>query len=282
MRSTTDRNAFAGWEDMDGIRISKGSVMPMVGFGTWDVRGEEGRKTISRALEVGYRLIDTARMYGNESIVGEAIRESGIPREEIFVTTKIDRPYSGYGTARDAIRDSLERLGTDYIDLYLIHEPYDDSAEIYMALEEAMDSGYVRNIGVSNFSMEKIDEIMVTATRTPAVNQVESNVYYPQLEFKAKLANRGVVMQSWSPFVEGRRDIFNDPVLRRIGASHGKTVAQVALRYLVQNGIPVIPKSSTEEHMRENLDIFDFSLDDSELAEIAGLDTGKSAFGWYD
>lgn len=267
---------------MDGIKISKGNVMPVVGFGTWDLRGQEGKNAISKALEVGYRLIDTARMYGNENIVGEAVRESGIPREEIFITTKIDRPYSGYSTARDAIRDSLASLGTEYIDLYLIHEPYDDSTDIYMALEEAMDAGIVRNIGVSNFSMAKIDEIMITATRTPSVNQVESNVYFPQLSFKAELAKRGIIMQSWSPFVEGKGGIFHNPVLLDIGASHGKSAAQIALRYLVQNGIPVIPKSGSEAHMRENLDILDFSLDGSEMAEIAKLDTGKSAFGWYD
>lgn len=267
---------------MDGIKISKSSVMPMVGFGTWDIRGEEGKRAISKALEVGYRLIDTARMYGNENIVGEAVRESGIPREELFITTKIDRPYTGYRTARDAISDSLDRLGTDYIDLYLIHEPYDDSDDIYMALEEAMDSGIVRNIGVSNFNMENLNDLMVTATRTPSVNQVESNVYFPQLELRAELSRRGIVMQSWAPFVEGRTDIFHDPVLTSIGGSHGKTPAQVALRYLVQNGIPVIPRSSREDHMRENLDILNFQLTGSEMDEIAALDTGRSAFGWYD
>ena len=267
---------------MDHVTLNDGSRMPMIGFGTWNVRGEKGLRTVSEALDVGYRLIDTARMYGNEEIVGKAVRHSGIDRDDIFITTKLDGPCAGYDRARKAIDDSLRRLGTGRIDLLLIHEPYGDSAGMYRAMEEAVRDGKVVSIGVSNFTLARMDSLIPEPGIVPAVDQVESHVYRPQLDLRDELAARGTVMQSWGPFTEGQRDIFSEPVLVRIAEDHGRTSAQVALRYLVQNGIPVIPKSSRRGRMEENLNILDFSLSDAEMASIAELDGGVSLFGWND
>lgn len=267
---------------MGHITLNDGNRMPMVGFGTWNVRGESGLRIIMDALDVGYRLIDTARMYGKEEIVGEALRRSGIRRDEVFITTKLDSPCAGYGKTKDAISDSLRRLGTDRVDLLLIHEPYPDSAGMYRAMEEVVSEGTVGSIGVSNFTIEPIDRLLQNAGIAPAVDQVESHVYRPQLELKDGLSRRGITMQSWGPFTEGARDIFSEPVLVRIAEDHGRTSAQVALRYLVQNGIPVIPKSSKRGRMEENLDILDFSLSDAEMAAVEKLDGGVSMFGWND
>lgn len=266
---------------MDFIRLNDGTRLPMVGFGTWDLRGETGRRAISDALDVGYRLIDTARTYGNEDIVGEAIRGSGIPRDEVLVTTKLCRPCTTREKAAAAIDDSLRKLGLDYVDIVLIHEPYPTSPEMFDAIVEAIDAGKVRSAGVSNFGDGLCRRVIDECGWTPVLDQVESHVYFPQLDLRDRLGPMGVAMQSWGPFTEGRRDIFSDPVLTEVAESHGRTVAQVALRYLVQNGIPVIPKSSKRERMAENIDVLDFDLSDSDMEAISALDGGRSLFGWY-
>lgn len=255
--------------------------MPAVGFGTWDVRGEQGKRSILEALEAGYRLIDTAQMYDNEDIVGAAIRESGLARDEVFLTTKLYRPCASYQGAKDGIERSLNALQTDYIDLFLIHEPYDNADEMYEALKEAHQEEKIRAIGISNFDAKRYKKFAGSCEVLPAVNQVESHVYYPQLELKKMLDGYGTQMQSWASFTEGRRDIFSEPLLIQIGAKHGKTSAQVALRFLVQNGIAVIPKSTHRERMEQNIAIFDFCLSQEEMGQIKSLDGRKSLFGWY-
>lgn len=266
---------------MEHITLNNGAPMPMVGLGTWQLRGPAGERAILDALELGYRLLDTARMYENEDIVGSAVKKSGLPRREVFITTKLFTPSAGYRKAKEDIARSLEALQTDYIDLLLIHEPYEAAPEMYLAMEEACAAGLVRAVGLSNFSGEEYLRFLKHCRVTPAVDQVESHVYHPQLALKKLLEEKGTRMQAWASFTEGRRNIFAEPVLAEAGRRHGKTAAQTALRYLVENGIPVLPKSAHRERMRENLDIFDFSLTDEERRAIAALDEGRSLFGWF-
>ena len=236
---------------MEYLTLNNGVQMPLVGFGTWDVRGEIGKQAILTALELGYRLIDTAQMYDNEEIVGKAVRESGLPREEIFLTTKLYRPSTSYQKAKAGIEQSLNTLQTDYIDLLLIHEPYENALEMYDALKEAYQAGTVRAIGISNFGRKQYDSFLRHCGVIPSVNQVESHVYFPQLELKDHLARHGTQMQSWASFTEGRRNIFAEPLLNQIGAKYGKTAGQVALRCLTQSGIAVVPKSAHRARMEE-------------------------------
>ena len=266
---------------MNDMTLNNNVRMPMIGFGTWDIRGEAGKQSILTALDLGYRLIDTAQMYENEYIVGCAVKESGIPREELFLTTKIYRPRTTYQKAISGIEQSLNELQTDYIDLLLIHEPYKSAPEMYEAFKEALRDGKVRAIGISNFDAEKYKEFVRSCEIIPAVNQVESHVYFPQLELKNLLNSYGTQMQSWASFTEGRKNIFAEPVLKEIGARHGKTSGQIALRYLIQNGIAVIPKSVHRERMAENLAVLDFALTPSELSAISRLNGNSSLFGWY-
>lgn len=267
---------------MDYLTLNNGIPMPVVGFGTWDVRGEKGKQCILDALELGYRLIDTAQMYDNEEIVGKAVRESGLPRQDVFLTTKLYRPSASYQKAKAGIERSLNELQTDYIDLLLIHEPYENALEMYEALKEAYQARKIRAIGVSNFDARKYQTFIGSCGVIPAVNQVESHVYYPQLTLKKLLDSHGTQMQSWASFTEGRKNIFAEPLLNQIGAEHGKSAAQVALRYLVQNGIAVIPKSVHKERMAQNLDIFDFSLTPDDMDAIGQLNQSRSLFGWYE
>lgn len=266
---------------MEHITLNNGAPMPMVGLGTWQLRGPAGERAILDALELGYRLLDTARMYENEDIVGSAVKKSGLPRREVFITTKLFTPSAGYRKAKEDIARSLEALQTDYIDLLLIHEPYKAAPEMYLAMEEACAAGLVRAVGLSNFSGEEYLRFLKHCRVTPAVDQVESHVYHPQLALKKLLEEKGTRMQAWASFTEGRRNIFAEPVLAEAGRRHGKTAAQTALRYLVEKGIPVLPKSAHRERLRENLDIFDFSLTDEERRAIAALDEGRSLFGWF-
>lgn len=266
---------------MDYFTLNNGVRMPMVGFGTWDVRGAAGEEVLLQAIDVGYRLIDTAKMYENEQIVGKAIRRCGIDRRELFVTTKLNTPYAGYSKAKAGIEESLNQLQTEYIDLMLVHEPYTQRLEMYEAMKEAYAAGKIRAIGVSNLDAETFRAFTGACGIIPAVNQVESHVYFPQRKLKQVLSRCGTQMQGWAPFTEGRRNIFAEPILKDIGLTHGKTSGQVALRYLVQQGIGVIPKSARKERMKENLEIFDFVLTDEECRQIEKLDEGKSLFGWY-
>lgn len=266
---------------METFTLNNGVKLPVVGFGTWDVRGEAGKHAILTALELGYRLIDTAQMYDNEEIVGKAVRESGLARKEIFITTKLYRPSNSYQKAKDGIEKSLRALRTDYIDLLLIHEPYENALEMYEALKEADDVGIVRAIGISNFGAKEYERFLKKCGIVPAVNQVESHMYFPQLELKKQLARHGTQMQSWASFTEGRRNIFAEPLLNQIGAKYGKTAGQVALRYLTQNGIAVIPKSVHRERMEKNLHSLDFTLAQEDLEQLSSLNEGRSLFGWY-
>lgn len=266
---------------METLTLNNGIQMPLVGFGTWDVRGETGKQAILTALELGYRLLDTAQMYDNEEIVGQAVQESGLPRQEIFITTKLYRPSASYQKAKAGIERSLQALQTDYIDLLLIHEPYGNALEMYEALKEAYAAGAVRAIGISNFGQKEYDRFLQHCGIVPAVDQVESHVYYPQLELKEWLTRHGTQMQSWASFTEGRRNIFAEPLLNQIGAKYGKTAGQVALRYLTQNGIAVIPKSVHRERMAENLHSLEFTLSPEDLERLRRLNEGRSLFGWY-
>lgn len=266
---------------MEYLILNKGVKMPVIGFGTWDVRGEAGKKAILTALELGYRLIDTAQMYDNEEIVGQAVRESGLPRREVFITTKLYRPSASYQKAKAGIEKSLQALQTDYIDLLLIHEPYENALEMYEALKEAYAASKVRAIGISNFGQKAYDRFLQHCGVIPAVDQVESHVYYPQLELKEQLARHGTRMQSWASFTEGRRNIFAEPLLNQIGAKYGRTAGQVALRYLTQNGIAVIPKSVHRDRMEQNLHSLDFTLTQDDLEQLSSLNEGRSLFGWY-
>lgn len=265
---------------MEYLALNNGVRMPLVGFGTWTLRGETGKRCILDALETGYRLLDTAQMYENESIVGAAVRESGLARHEIFLTTKLFEPSASYENAKYDIEKSLSALGTDYIDLLLIHEPYDASLEMYRALCEAYRAGTVRAVGISNFNEREYRAFCRSCGIIPAVNQVEAHVYYPREPLRRALVENGTVMQAWSPLTEGKRRIFEEPVLKEIGAQHGKTAAQTALRFLVQRGIGVIPKTMHRERMQENLSVFDFGLSDKEMERIGTLADGKSLFGW--
>lgn len=266
---------------MEYLTLNSGIKMPMVGFGTWDIRGEVGKRCILEALEVGYRLIDTAQMYCNEDIVGKAVRESGISRDEVFITTKLYRSCADYRRAKAGIERSLNELQTDYIDLLLIHEPYDSAQEMYEALKEAYQDGKIRAIGISNFDIKKYKNFVKSCSIIPAINQVESHVYYPQLDLKEILDSYGTKMQSWASFTEGRKNIFAEPVLKEIGEKHGKTSGQIALRYLLENGIAVIPKSVHRERMEENIDVFDFELTSEDMEKIGRLNEKRSLFGWY-
>ena len=266
---------------MEYFVLNNGVRMPVIGFGTWDIRGTSGIRAVAEALETGYRLIDTAQMYDNEEIIGQAVRESGIPRREIFITTKLYRPSTSYRKAKAGIERSLNELQTDHIDLLLIHEPYENALEMYRAFKEAYQEGKVRAIGISNFGKRQYEQFVKDCEIIPAVDQVESHVYYPQLGLKELLDSHGTRMQSWASFTEGRKNIFAEPLLVEIGAKYHKTSGQTALRYLIQNGIAVIPKSAHKERMKENLDILDFELSQEDMEQIGRLDGGRSLFGWY-
>lgn len=266
---------------MEFVKLNNGIAMPLVGFGTWDLRGPACVTAVEQAIACGYRLIDTAQMYGNEREVGQGIRRSGIDRADIFLTTKVCRPNNSYRGTQKAVEDSLRALGTDYIDLYLIHEPYAQAPEMYRALEEAYRAGKLRAIGVSNFNAQQYEQLLQSCVIVPAVNQVEAHVYFQQNELQSVLEAHGTYMEAWSPLTAGKRDLFHDPALTRIGQKYGKSPAQAALRYLVQRGITVIPKSAHEERMRANLALFDFVLSPEDMAQIGRLNEGCTLFGWY-
>jgi diketogulonate reductase-like aldo/keto reductase len=265
---------------MEYVKLNNGMVMPMAGYGTWDLRGKECVNCIAKAIDTGYRLIDTAIMYNNEKEVGEGIRASGIDREKLFVTNKINSPHASYEKTLKAVNNSLDVMKLEYLDLVLIHEPYAQYKEMYRALEDLYAEGRIRSIGISNINRRLYDALLKECRVIPAVNQVECHVYYPQLSYQRYLAEHGTVMESWAPFTEGRRKIFSEEILNDIAHKHGKSAAQIALRYLVQNGIVVIPKSAKENRMKENIDLFDFVLDEEDMKQIRTMDEKRSLFGW--
>lgn len=261
---------------MKTIRLNNGVMMPAVGFGVYQIAPEDTERAVGDALEVGYRMIDTAASYFNEEQVGNAIRSSGLKREELFVTTKLWVQDYEYEDALRAFDKSMKLLGLDYLDLYLLHKPYGNYYAAWRAVEKLYKEGRIRAIGVTSFSDERLQDLFLHNEVKPAVNQIETNPFYQQAASNAFLAKEGIQHEAWAPFAEGQNDIFNNPALKTIAGKHGKTVAAVILRWLNQRGIVVIPKSVRKERMAENLNIFDFTLTGQEMRAIAGLDTGKS------
>lgn len=252
--------------------------MPQLGFGVFQTPVNETKQAVLDAIEVGYRSFDTAQIYGNEAGVGEAILESRLPREEFFITTKIWISNSGYEKAKASIEESLKKLQTDYIDLLLVHQPFGDYYGTYRAMEEAYRAGKVRAIGVSNFSANRFIDLQYFVEIKPAINQIETHVFYQQKKAKKYLEKYNCQIESWGPFAEGKNDFFNTPLLKEIGEKYGKSVAQVALRFLLQSNAVVIPKSVRKERMQEKFDIFDFELTEDEMKNIEGLDQGTTLF----
>ena len=263
---------------MQYVVLNNGVKMPQLGYGVYQVSNEECERCVRDAISVGYRAIDTAQSYGNEEAVGNAIRKYGVPRDELFVTTKVWISNAGYEKARASIDASLKRLQSDYIDLLLIHQPFGDYYGTYRAMEEAYRAGKLRAIGVSNFYPDRLIDICQFAEVTPAVNQVETHVFQQQRVAHQYMEKYGVQHESWGPFAEGRKDFFTNPVLTQIGEKYGKSAAQTALRFLLQSDVVVIPKSTHIERMRQNLDVFDFALSEEDLAAIRDLDEGESLF----
>jgi len=252
--------------------------MPILGFGVYQISAEQSEQAVTDALAAGYRHIDTAAAYGNEEAVGRAIKSSGIPRDELFVTTKLWIQDAGEDNAKRAFETSLQRLGLDHLDLYLIHQPYGDYYSSWRAMQELHRQGVIKAIGVSNFHPDRLVDLIDHNEITPAVNQIETHPYFQRTADQELMRERGVQIESWGPFAEGRNNLFTDPTLSEIGAAHGKSVAQVVLRWLIQRDVVVIPKSVRPERMAENFDVFDFTLTDDEMTRIAGMDTGTSAF----
>jgi 2,5-diketo-D-gluconate reductase A len=253
--------------------------MPLLGFGVFQIPDPaECERSVSEALHVGYRLFDTAAAYGNEEAVGAAIRSSNVPREEIFLTTKLWVQDASYGGAKEAFNTSLRKTGLDYLDLYLIHQPFGDVHGAWRAMEELLQEGKVRAIGVSNFAPDRLMDIIVHNKIVPAVNQVELHPFCQQIENEKFMREMGVQPESWGPFAEGRNEMFSNEVLASIGVKHQKSIAQVILRWLIQRVIVVIPKSVRPERIVENFAIFDFELDEEDMATIATLDTATSVF----
>lgn len=261
---------------MREVRLNNGVMMPSVGFGVYQIDKSETKAAVLEALEVGYRMIDTAASYFNEREVGEAIRESGLPSESVFVTSKLWVQDYEYDDALRAFDRSLSELGLDYIDLYLLHKPYGNYYAAWRALERLHKEGRIRAIGVTSFSNERLQDLFLHNEVKPAVNQIETHPFQQQKDANAFLKAEGIVHEAWAPFAEGQKGIFTNSVLTEIAASHGKSVAAVILRWLNQRGVVVIPKSIRADRIRENFNIFDFRLSDAEMAAISALDEKKS------
>ena len=262
---------------MEYVTLNNGVKMPMEGFGVFQVpEAAVCEQAVSDALAVGYRLIDTAAAYFNEEAVGAAIQKSGIAREELFLTTKLWIQDAGYESAKRAFQVSLDKLGTDYIDLYLIHQPMNDYYGAWRAMEEMYGEGRIRAIGVCNFYPDRLTDLCLNAKVIPAVNQVELHPFFAQTSALENMKAFGVQPEAWGPMAEGKHGIFTHPVLTEIGAKYGKSAAQTALRWNVQRGVVIIPKSTHRERMEENFNIWDFSLSDEDMAAIATLDLGHS------
>jgi 2,5-diketo-D-gluconate reductase A len=252
--------------------------MPVLGFGVYQIPAEQTEQAVSDALAAGYRSLDTAAAYRNEEAVGRAIAAGGIPRGELFVTTKLWVQDVGEGNARRAFEASLKRLDLDYVDLYLIHQPFGDYYASWREMQELHREGLAKAIGVSNFYPDRLVDLIAHNEITPAVNQIETHPFNQRTADQAIMREHGVLHESWGPFAEGQNNIFSNPVLSEIGARYGKSVAQTVLRWLIQRDVVVIPKSVRPERMAENIDVFDFELTDDDMARISGLDTGSTQF----
>ena len=268
---------------MEYVTLNNGGKMPLEGFGVFQVPDPaQCEQAVLDAIESGYRLIDTAAAYMNEKAVGEAIKKCGVPREELFITTKLWVQDATYEGAKKAIQTSLDNLGLDYLDLYLIHQPLKDYVGAYRAMEEAYKEGKLKAIGVCNFYPARLADLCETVEVMPAVNQVELHPFFQQENALAVMKEYGVVPEAWGPFAEGNHGIFTHPVLTKIGDKYGKSAAQVALRWNVQRGVVVIPKSVHKDRMEQNMNIWDFNLTDEDMAEIAKLDLGHSEIVNHD
>lgn len=261
---------------MKEVRLNNGVMMPAIGFGVYQIAPSDTERCVLDALEAGYRMIDTAAAYGNEREVSAAIRASGLKREEVFITSKLWVQDYEYDDALRAFDRSAKLLGFDTVDLYLLHKPYGNYYAAWRALERIYKEGRIRAIGVTSFSNERLQDLFLHNEVKPALNQLETHPFFQQRAAEKFLHEEGIVHEAWAPFAEGQNNLFSNPVLADIAAAHGKTIAQVVLRWLNQRNVVVIPKSVRAERMRENIDIFDFTLTPDEMAAIAALDTGKS------
>ncbi|NDV82548.1 aldo/keto reductase [Bacteroides sp. 51] len=260
------------------ITLNNGLKMPVLGFGTLSLEGSVGENSVAEAISLGYRLLDTATVYGNEEAVGKGIKKSGIDRKELFITTKLWVADSGYEGTKKAFETSLKKLGVDYIDLYLIHRPRGDVKGSWKAMEELYEAGKIKAIGVSNFDTKQLKELLSYAKVKPAVNQIEAHPFFQQNEAQADLRKMNIQMEAWSPFAGGRNGVFDNPILAAIGKKYNKTNAQVVLRWIIQRGIVTIPRTADKGYMQENLDVFDFELNKTDLKQIASLDLNITQF----
>ena len=264
---------------MEFVTLNNGLKMPKVGFGVYQIKNQEQcKQAVLDAIDVGYRLIDTAQSYGNEEAVGKAIQETQVPRSELFITTKVWLSNYGYEKAKASVEESLKKMQLDYIDLVLLHQPFNDYYGAYKALVDLYKEGKIKAIGVSNFYPDRLVDLAIFSDVKPAVNQVEVNVFHQQTTAQTYNKKYEVQMEAWAPFAEGRNNMFTNPELKAIGDKYGKSIAQVILRWLVQRGIVPLAKSVKKERMQENINIFDFELSDEDMAVIAKMDKKESSF----
>ncbi len=263
---------------MEYVTLNNGVKMPFLGYGVYQVTKEECEACVLDAIKVGYRLIDTAQSYFNEEAVGNAIEKCGVPREELFITTKVWISNYGYDKTRESVLNSMKKLKVDYLDLVLLHQPFADYYGAYHALEDLYKEGKLRAIGVSNFYPDRLSDICAFNEITPQINQVETNPFNQQIEAQENMIKNNVQIEAWAPFGEGRNDMFNNPVLKKIANKYQKSVAQVILRWLTQRGVVALAKSVNQNRMQENFTIFDFKLSDDDMNTIKELDTKNSLF----
>ena len=260
------------------VKLNNGVEMPILGFGTLELRGQVGISSVAEAIAFGYRLLDTANIYGNEEFVGQGIKKSGIDRKELFITTKLWVDDMGYESTKKALEVSMKKLGVDYIDLYLIHRPRGDVKGSWKAMEELYAEGKIKAIGVSNFNEAQLNELLSYAKVKPAVNQIETSPFFQQFADQEMLKKMGIQGEAWSPFAGGRGGIFTNPVLAAIGKKYRKSNAQITLRWIIQRGIVTIPRTSDLAYMAENLRIFDFELSEEDMKQISTLDLNVTQF----
>ena len=263
---------------MQEVTLNNGVSIPILGFGVFQIPAEETKQAVLDAIAAGYRHFDTAQAYANEKEVGQAIADSGLPREEFFITSKVWLDHYGYEKARQSVLDSLEKMGLDYLDLMLLHQPFSDYYGAYRTLEDLYREGKLQAIGVSNFYPDRLSDLAAFTEITPQINQVETHPFNQQIFAQENMEKNKVQIESWATFAEGRNGIFTNPVLEEIGRKYGKSTAQVMVRWQVQRGIVCLTKTVKPERMKENLDVFDFELSDVDMKAIAGLDTKTSLF----